>query len=1092
MLSRSTIDTVDELSLQDAIGKYILLKKKGAGYEALSPFVEEKTPSFKVSPSKGMWKCFSSGIGGSSPISFVMEFKKMSYVEAIKDLAEKFHISIEYDDSERAQEFMRREEKKKSLYDINSLALEFFESQLINIPEQKKRAKDISYTHYSIGYAPKGTTNLKEYLLKKGISIQMMVDAGLVDQSQETPGTYYDKFRERIVFPIFSRNGKIVGFSGRYIGDKGPKEVVKVLNTKETDVYHKSESLLGLYQAIKGIQQMGYATLVEGNFDMTSLYEQGLPNVVASLGTALTQSHVELIKKFTSIICICGDIDDAGIKALEKNTRLFLENGFTVYMFIPSMDNNSLAEIVSKIKKVKQDFAAKQITEEEYLSKKKELETDPDDMVQLKEWTKNEFFNVFQNRKRDAVEEFAAMYFSEADTTIKKSGATNKLTELIACVQDVTLRNAYVKDLVKPYGIDRKSVEDQLKVELAKKLPMEEEGSKTKLPSYLKPEDIEDFKEFGFYHEQSKDKIGYYFPSGNGFERVSNFLIKPIIQVADKRESKRILEIKNKSKTILIELPNKSFASPQIFEELVMNHGNFDFQGSAKQFKKLRQKFLEQFPFCTQIKTLGWQKKGFWAFSDGIVIDGIFKKVDPYGICYVGEEKYFLPAFSLINLDNDEEDDDYESDRSFVYRASKVTFSEWSKKMIRVHQDNGMWAILYCIASIFREFIFNSVTNFPHFFGFGQVQTGKSTCARSMNSIFFGHQTPFLLSSGTNPGFYRRLARTRNAAVWFDEYSNEIDEKKFQALKGAFDGSGHERAVLSRDNRTETTKINSPLIITGQYLPTRDDNSLFTRSIMRTFSRKSQDLTIDDIKEHEELEEWEQNGLSNLIVDVLRFRDFFEENFRPFFSKTVMDLKVDLDGSDYVGRVMTNYAVVITIARMFIDKLNLPFKYEEVYEQGKESIISQSEQVSDSDALRSFWKMLEVMSWNYVIKKDQDYMVKTENSVTYREGRAGNKIKRYDQPTRVLYIRFSHVHMLYMQEHRKTFSQNGVPEQSIMSYMKTSKAFIGNCAAINFNGNKTSAYAFNYDELQLSLKDCDEESTVANSFPSQKPANMFP
>lgn len=1043
MLARSTIDKVEDLSLSDVIGKYITLTKKGANYSATSPFNEsDNTPSFVVSPGKHCWKCFSTGFGGASAIGFVMKHKNLSYPEAVIEIAENFSIVVEYDDSDRAKEAVRKIELKKTLSDVNLMAMEFYIEQVEKIPTEKRRASEEAYKRFNIGYAPEGGGLIK-HLQGAGISNELMIKAGLVGESANK--SLFEIFRNRIMFPVYSHRGHVVGFSGRYIGDKDAKEVPKVLNTKETELFHKSEVMLGLWQSIqdRSISQMKTPVIVEGNFDLTAMFEQEVNNTVATLGTALTAEHAKLLKRFTDTICIAIDNDKAGRTSLEKSTKLLLEHGFKVMCFVPYIES-----------------------EESDLEK--DLKTDPFDMINSKKWEVDEFYTLLKTSECDAVEKLANSYFNEAETVIAKAGAQRKLTELLACVEDTTLRNAYIKEFAKQYGVNKRDVEETVKESVAKKIPEQSTSQKQNLPSYLKEEDLADFQDYGFYAESSPTKIGYWF---TGKERVSNFVIKPIFQVSSTTDSKRIVEIQNKDKRVLLSLPNKSFVSPQIFEELVMNYGNFDFQGSAKQFKKIRQKILEQFPFCEEIKTLGWQRDGFWAFADGIISDGLFKKIDSYGICHFGEKKYFLPAFSSIYNDLSEEDDEYEADRYFKYRPTTVNFQFWAAKMQRVYHDNGRWAVLFAIASMYRDFIFKSLNYFPYLYHFGQVQTGKSTCARSLNSVFFGHQPAFNLSSGTNVGFFRRLARTKNAPVWFDEYTNDIDEKRFQALKSGFDGVGYERGVNTRDNRTEATKVNAPGVISGQYLPTRDDNSLFTRCIVRTFARKAEELTQDDIREYTELSEMEKKGLSQIIIEVIKYRDYFEAEFETHRYEVVSKLKEKLNGQEYKGRIMDNYAIVITMAKMFEEKLSLPFTFDEIFKEGVASIISQSEQVQDSDALRSFWKMVEGMSWNWLIKNNQDYIIKEENSVNVRDGRAGSKLEVFTHPTKVLYIRFSQVHTEYMKEHRKVYSQNGVPEQSIMSYMKTSKAFIGNCAVVNFSGNKTSAYAFKYEELSLNLRE---------------------
>lgn len=1048
MLSRETIDAVNELSLEQVISKYVDLKPQGAQLVGKSPWSDEKTGSFHVSRGKNIWKCFSSGKGGNNPISFIMEFQQSSFVEAVKELADQFSIELKYDDSDRAKQYEQKQEKIKEISDLNALALEYFISNIPKIPANKLRATAEMYDKFSLGYAPEEFQGLVSFLQGKGISTEQMVRASLATIGKEDKA--FDFFRGRIIFPIYSYTGKLIGFSGRDIIERSAEEAKKtpkVLNSRDTDAYQKSQSMLGLFQSKTDIAQMKFACLAEGNFDVTSLHSVGLVNTVAPLGTAFTDDQADLIKRLTDTVCIMVDNDNAGRKSIEPRTIKLLERGFKVMLFIPQGEGQ-----------------------------------DPDDLVQSSEWKGEDFLNMFNEQKVDAVEWLAVSYFSGANSTIEKSQAEKHLTNLLCIIPDAQLRNAYVKTFVREYKIEKASVEKSISIELASKSVKPEEPKGYRLPGHLKKEDHDDWNEFGFFQDPQKERIGYYFPNASfSFDRVSNFIIRPLFQIGALENSERIIELENKDKKRIIKLPNKALSSIQIFEEICTNEGNFWFNGTKKHFQKLRTKLMAQFAFCVEIRTLGWQNRGFYAFSNGIV-DGNFRKVDSNGICHYGDDKFFLPAFSDVYKDLEDEDDKYESDRHFVYSPSGITMSQWSKKMTAVHDVNGMFSVLFMIANIYRDYIFNINTWFPILYNFGLPQTGKSTCARSINSIFFGQQAPFNLSSGTAVSFHRRLAKYRNAIVWFDEYTNDIDEKRFQALKGMFDGAGHEKGVMSNDNRTVATKVNSGAVITTQFLPTRDGNSLYTRSMILEFTKKPEDRTIEEVKEFNELNEWERKGLSDLIIEVVRFRDYFIDKFPNEQFEIVSQIKKDLEGQTFEGRVMQNFALLITVAKIMCEKLHLSFTFDQVYKAALKSIVKQSEQISDSNDMNSYWKMIEYLSMQSLIRSGEDYIIETKNHITVREGREKPERIEFKKPTKILLLRFNRIHPLYMEAHRKQFGENGVPEQSIKSYMKTSKQYIGNVSVVNFNGDRTSAFAFYFDDLNLSLR-------VPNEGPTPKPVS---
>ena len=1047
MLSNSTIDAVNELDLVQVISKYCELKKSGASYKAKSPFAEEKSPSFTVSPSKGCWKCFSTGKGGASAVSFVMQKENMTYPEAIKEIASAFNIAIEFDTSERSIKYQEKADRIRTLTEVNQAALEFFTlKENINlIPFDKMRASAEIYEKFALGYAPESDNwnALLSFLKGKGFSEELIIKSGLAKKSDK--GKVYDFFRGRIMFPIFTDSGKLIGFSGRNILPEDEKnKIPKILNTPETEAYSKSNSLLGIHLAKYAMREMGFAIKVEGNFDVTSLHNIGLVNTIAPLGTAFSIEQMQLIRKHTDTILLFVDNDKAGKSKILRDTIACLENSLKVYLFIPETEG-----------------------------------MDPDDMV--KSFNPKEYANLKKSileNKLDAVEFLVKQLYDEAKTTIEKTNAETKTAEILAAITDAQLRNSYIKLFAKEYKLERKIVEEKVKINVAAKAVFnDEEVDGFILPRHLTKDEIEDFSEFGFYKETEPKKIGYYFPKGNSFnvfERVSNFIIKPVFQVENKDDSKRIVEIQNPFKKVIIEITNKALLSLASFREAVGNHGNFYFKGTAYQHQQLYIKLMAQFPFCKEIRTLGWNKEGnFFAFADGIIKDNQFKKIDPFGIVEYNEKKYFLPVFSEINKNLDDDDDFYEADRFLRFRPNhNININIWCKKMERVYGNNGIWSSIFFMASCFRDVIFTNSNFFPILFNVGQPQTGKSTCARSLASIFTADQPPFNLSTGTVVGFQRKLARNRNCIAWLDEYRNDIDVKRFQALKGGFDGAGAEKGIMSNDNRTKVSKINSGYIISGQHYPTIDENALLTRVILLEFMRKLDELSNDDIKEYEELSKWELTGLSNLILEVVAYRDYFQDNWRQFYQETYKELTIKISFNNYEGRIMQSFCCLLTTLRLLNDKLNLHYNYQSIFELGCEYIQNQSAISSETNVLSSFWKMLEFLSFDGLLKNDEDYKVISCSSIKVRGKGDKDEVLTFAKNKNVLFLRFQRVFPKYSEHHRKQTGENGHAETSLKSYMKSDKkAFIGNVKAVDFGSGQTSAYAFDYDALMLVLKD---------------------
>jgi DNA primase catalytic core len=1041
MLAKSTIESVQDLSIYQVISKHVDLKKTGSQYKGMSPFVDEKSGSFMVSESKNCWKCFSSGNGGSGGVSFIMKVHSITWLEAIIKVAEENNILIEYDDSERSKKYIDKQIKRKTIFEVNALALEFYSENISKLSTDQKRASDELIEQFSIGFAPNEFKGLYNFLLSKGISVDLMLESGLIRKSEkENVVNYYDFFRDRIMFPIHDeKSGNVVGFSGRYIGTDSNQS--KYLNSVDSEIYSKTKSVLGLFLSKREISKLDQVIVVEGNFDMLLMHQYGILNCVSPLGTALTKEHIEIISKYSKNWILAVDNDSAGLKRIEKDTILLLEQNCFVEIWVPEGEKN-----------------------------------DPDSYLRSSEHTITTFPKYFNENKVDAVMYLAENFFAEARTPIQVSKAEERLVQVLAKVGNASLRNKYVREFVKTYKIDKTSVEKSVSISMSSR-PVEDlfetEEKGYKLPSFLKEDDKADWNEYGFYALNSKKEIGYYFPTtGFTFERITNFIIKPLFQVSSKQDSKRLIEIESAFKTVLIELPNKAIVNSQLFEELVSNEGDFWFDGSKNHFKKLRRKLLAQFPFSVEIKTLGWQKDGFFSFADGIVVDGVFKRIDQNGLVMNDDKKYYLPAFSRLNNSVNPEDDEFESDRQLEYRTSKLTIDKWSELMIRVHLENGMWATMYFITTLFRDFIFAKEEFFPILFLFGQPTTGKSTCSRSINSIFYKGSSGFNLQSGTPVGFFRRLSRGRNCITWFDEYNNEINDQRFGNLKGSYDGAGHEKGMKTNDNRTQVTKVNTGILISGQFMPTRDDNSLFTRVILLTFERKQEDLTEEDRKSFSELSEYEKKGMSNLIVEVLKYRDYFEENFKYESFEVETQMKKDLMNSRYDGRVLKNFSLLCAVYKIVGAKLNLSFSYKQLYDSALIKVVDQSDQIKDSDALAGFWKIVSFMSYNHMITINHDYKILNDKSgIRIRKGRDEFVDVNFDSPKKLIYLNLTKTHPLYLQEHRKQNGISGITEQSIKSFMKTHKAFVGIISAFRFEQSQTSAYVFDYEKLGISMKE---------------------
>ena len=351
MISQKTIDKIfSTIRVEEIIGEYVQLKRAGSNFKGLSPFHEEKTPSFVVSPSKQIWKDFSSGKGGTA-ITFLMEIEGFTYPEALRHAAKKYGIEIEEDQVEYSEEQKKAQSEREILYKIHEVANTFFQENLWETQEGKtialsyfkeRELHDDIIKKFQLGYSPEKKNAFTEYALAKGYEKEILEKSGISIFPENSPNGI-DRFRERVIFPIHSFSGRVLGFGARIL--KSNVKTAKYLNSPETEIYHKSNVLYGLNQSKQAISRENLCLLVEGYMDVISLHQSGIENVVASSGTALTTEQIKLIKRLTENVTILFDGDAAGIKASFRSIDMLLSEGMNirVVLFPDGDDPDSFA-----------------------------------------------------------------------------------------------------------------------------------------------------------------------------------------------------------------------------------------------------------------------------------------------------------------------------------------------------------------------------------------------------------------------------------------------------------------------------------------------------------------------------------------------------------------------------------------------------------------------------------------------------------------------------------------------------------------------------------------------------------------------------
>ncbi|MBA10853.1 MAG: DNA primase [Flavobacteriaceae bacterium] len=473
MISKSTIDQVfDAARVEEVIGDFVQLKKAGSNFKGLSPFSDERSPSFMVSPVKQIWKDFSSGKGGTS-VSFLMEHEHFTYPEAIKYLAKKYNIEVE--ETEQSNEDKIQADARESMYLVSEFASSYFKNILLKTDKGQAIGKgyfkergftDITIETFGLGYSLDEWQAFTDEALKKGYAIEYLEKTGLTIVKEEKR---FDRFKSRVMFPIQSMSGRVLGFGGRIL--TSDKKAAKYLNSPESDIYQKSKILYGLYHAKQSIAKLDNCYLVEGYTDVIQFHQTGIKNVVSSSGTALTSDQIRLINRLTKNITVLFDGDEAGIRASLRGIDLILEQGMNVKVctFPDGEDPDSFAR-----KKTEQEL--RQYLEnnaKDFIAYKasllmKDAKNDPvkkagliRDMVtsisKIPDRIQTEIYIQECSRIMDISEE--VLFSSLAQIKKKSFEEANKGFKKNQKVFDVVQRNEPVKKVNIQYELERKIIE---------------------------------------------------------------------------------------------------------------------------------------------------------------------------------------------------------------------------------------------------------------------------------------------------------------------------------------------------------------------------------------------------------------------------------------------------------------------------------------------------------------------------------------------------------------------------------------------------------------------------------------------------------
>lgn len=530
MIDRETIERImDTAKVEEVVGDFVSLRKRGVNMIGLCPFHNEKTPSFTVSPSKNLWKCFGCGKGGK-PVHFIMEHEQLSYYEALRWLAKRYHI--EFKERELTDEEKREESIRESMFVINQYALQYFTETLHNSEEGKaiglnyfrhRGLRDETIKKFCLGYSLERRDSFAKTAIAAGYNPDIIAKTGVCYSTED--GRLQDRFWGRVIFPVHTISGKVVAFGGRVLQTNA--KAAKYVNSPESEIYHKSDHLYGLYFAKQAIMQKDRCILVEGYLDVISMYQAGIQNVVASSGTSLTTGQIRLIHRFTSNVTLLYDGDKAGIKASIRGIDMLLEEGMNINVVLlpEGEDPDSYA----------QSHSTEEV--EEYIER-----------------NKVDFIKFKTNLLLDEV----------GEDPIKRAGLIGDVVKSIAVVPNDILRSEYIKKCSDMLNVgEQLLVKETAKIrkaraeEAQKRTESSNRNSEESATSTDSPEPVDEFQQ----------------------NIINSYSNNPL-----HHKEKAIIQFMLKNGAKLLQVPESKIDNTPSFTETVISHLYYSFEADGIEF----------------------------------------------------------------------------------------------------------------------------------------------------------------------------------------------------------------------------------------------------------------------------------------------------------------------------------------------------------------------------------------------------------------------------------------------------------------------------------------------------------------------------
>ena len=981
MIRHEIIDTIlERTDIVQLISEHVQLRKSGIRNVGCCPFHKERTPSFYVFPQTGTYKCFGCGEGGDA-IAFVEKMQNMVFTDAVKYLAKR--CSVEIEEEQESPEEQQSRLKKDALRIANKNVADFYAKLFL----QSKEAQAYAYHRWGedyckqkgIGFAPADGHALQHL---NAVNQDFLKELGLINKGG------YDFFKGRIIIPIQDRFRNVIGFTARSMDDTQPK----YLNSTDSILFHKSNVLFGIEDAWRIAAKQEKMFLVEGAPDCMRLQSIGILNTVAALGSAWGEQHFNIIKKAASKVCFLPDADPPkhgehyghGVKVVMAAGELAMECGLSV-----------------TVKEIPDTEDGKQ---------------DPDSFFQ-----NTNIFNTIE--EVDFILWFADKLFAVSTTTEEQRDNIRQIAYLLSLLNDSTGIAMYIGKLTKYYAGRRiwlNAVDNERK-------RREEENKKQ---AEKREDDLN--RKYGFYIDH-----GCYMSiteKGSVYEW-SNFTMQPLFHIKDNITPKRIYKIRNAMHhEEILELKQEDLIALAKFKQRIEGLGNFIWKGTEKELTKLKSYLYEKTETATEIKQMGWQRAGFYAFGNGIFCDGKFQETDEFGIVRIGDKgNFYLPSNSQI----------YKSDpklftfeKQFVHLGlSKVTIKEFTTQLFKVYGDNGRVGFCFYLATLFRDIVTTTSANhwFPILNLFGPKGSGKSELGHTLLSLFTISYTAPNIQNSTPSALNDTVAASSNALAHIDEYKNDLDVKIIEFLKGLWDGTGRTRMNMDLDKKKETTAVDSGIILSGQEMPTADI-ALFTRLIFLQFPRS--EFSDKEKQNYKALMDMRSLGLTQITLEILKQRKHFERTWGSAFKETQSDVGNALGSEKGEDRIMNNWCVPLAALKI-LSNIIPTLSYAEMLKITINGIRKQNSECKSNGELGNFWNVVQFLASDGDLIEGGDYIIRYSDHLKTDILNA-----EWTSQRPILYMQKSRIFNLYRKEGRQA-NEKVLPTDALKYYLQNSKAYLG-------------------------------------------------